>query len=336
MSAKNSATESIFARPSQEALFDLRSDYEQIMDNFEYSMLDSPEMRERYVRHTEKLIATAIENKTTTMMFLDKSARPVAWLTRALWPMLGVDEDGKNVPMPDMRFANIDREQWEPIVGRTEDKDGGIINIDNVPVRTISQLSDTYKDLDSEEERILIVDEVMSSGDTNRIAGGLFRRAFPDADILTTYWMPPELRRLKGGGWINADTPIWYNSRDPHGRLVADRDIKISGMSTSSRQRMGAVFLSTRFDETDTRGVQLREEMYRLGDEVAAGVMPVTPSSQRSRKAIETIMSSVNNVSIPEWKTLKQASTRPGESFQQLFVEYKLARARSAHPTVAR
>src|SRR3954469_6875014 len=90
----------------------------------EYNILNSPEIRIKYLTLTDELIRRMSEQRTDVAIFLDKSARPVEWLVRELWDELApTDPDtGKTVPKPEMKFLNIDREQWGPFVGRSEEK----------------------------------------------------------------------------------------------------------------------------------------------------------------------------------------------------------------------
>ena len=74
------------------------------------------------MRLTDSLIAdicqiAAEASVPVRLLFLDKSGRPVAWLVRALWPLLarhhGTGYGQGVVPrLPSCHFANIDREQW--------------------------------------------------------------------------------------------------------------------------------------------------------------------------------------------------------------------------------
>lgn len=328
----------------QGTLFDVP---ETLMKEYSYQQLDDVEVRTKYVRHTEKLIANLIADEDDYVVFLDKSARPVAWLMKSLWPMLGVDDDGNPARMPEIRFANIDREQWSIIMGRSTDKEGGA-GISGVPQSTIDDLSDTFSDHnppshnvpDINHARIRIVDEVMASGDTIRMATGLFQRAFPEAEVHDIYWMTPETKvQKRDGARYNAELPVWYKDNDMRGRLVADRNIRVSEKSPSTAQRQGAVFLSTRFSNVDQAGVALKHEMEQLAHEVSDGKIPVTPSSLRSFEAQEYILNHVDKLSIQEYAALKKETEHSGEPFVQLYQQYKLdrlKRVKRKHPSASR
>ena len=78
-------------------------------------------LRVQYVYLTDLVVGRVHDGGFDTLLFLDKSARPVAWLFRALWPLLrpsftetGICEGP--VPPPIIRFLNIDRMHWIDVV----------------------------------------------------------------------------------------------------------------------------------------------------------------------------------------------------------------------------
>ncbi len=327
----------------QDGLFDMPENF---LKEYEYQILDESETRYNYVKNTERLIANVISDKDDYVVFLDKSARPVAWLMKSLWPILGVDDKGEHVPMPAIKFANIDREQWQLIMGRSADKDSGG-GISAVPQSNIDDLHDTFtsaqiipgvKPID--RARVRIVDEVMASGDTIRMAMGLFQRALPDADITSSYWMVPETKRTgRGGAVVNADLPVWYREDRVDGRLVGNRSSKASEKSPSSAQRHGALFLSTRFNSVDQKGVQLKHEMQQLAEEVQNGAIPVVPHAERDIDVQEMLIHELDRLSTEEFIALKKESQNTGETFLKVYKSYKMARlesARYAHPASKR
>ena len=317
--------------------------------DFEYEQLADPDLRYEYVRLTEKLIAKALYEDKDELVFLDKSARPVAWFVRSLWPTLGFkefDENGKPViePMPDMKFLNIDREQWEPMMGRSEGKDGEGITLKYVPEDTIDSLTglmaerilgpneyvSNHEPTFFDNKNILIVDEVSASGDTLRMAQALLGKAFKKAaSIEGVHWMAPEkIYDKKSGGTKNARLPIWYSDSTPFGRLVGNRDSVKSRRSFSARQQRGGQFLSTRFNEPDRRGIALRKEITQLGKDVANGNMPVVPSRDRPVDDAyhENYMQYINRLSSKEFSSLRQQAAKEKIPFSELVREYKADR----------
>lgn len=314
--------------------------------DFEYDQLGDSDLRYEYVRLTEKLISKVLFDNKDEVVFLDKSARPVAWLMKSLWPTLGFkdfDENGKPVPvdMPGIRFLNIDREQWEPMMGRTEGINGEGITLKYVPDDTIDSLTglmaersllpEEYVSADEptfyDDKNILIVDEVSATGDTLRMAEALLGKAFKKASSIEgVHWMSPDkVYDKKSGGLRNANLPVWYSSATPYGRLVGNRDSSKSRTSSSTRQRRGSQFLSTRFEDVDVMGVRLRREMKQLGADVADGKMPVAPSYDRPSDSeyYDSFMLHVNGLSSKEFMVLRKQATREGVPFPELVNQYK-------------
>src|SRR5487761_225536 len=101
----------------------LRMEYIQLTDGLINVMTDGvevidPETQEKQTR------------KPDVVVWLDKSARPLAWFTKDLWPTLAVDPKTGEVPkMPEFKFVNIDKKQWV----NTIDPEGvGIMDINKV------------------------------------------------------------------------------------------------------------------------------------------------------------------------------------------------------------
>lgn len=300
---------------------------------FHYEILRDPEMRMRYVHLTDELIRKTQADEIDHMVFLDKSARPVEWMMRELWPTLAEkDEDGNTPPMPDVSFLNIDREQWEPIVGRSEDASG--LNVDNIPEKEIENLRKVFRGGEGEssvleDKKVLIVDEVMVSGDTSRIASGVMNRAFgQEAEIESAHWMIPQIKTDKSGNRRNAELPAWYSDTSSTGRGVADRDSSKSRQSSSRVQRDGALWLSTRFREgPDERGKQLREEMKTVAQEIEQGELPYFPSPQRGKKEFAQRVRDFNGVEPREFAQMRQEAKEKRTTTAELLRKQRAAKA---------
>ena len=263
------------------------------------SLKSDEQLRSEYIRRTDELIHTMTSGfvvvdratgersikKPDYVVWLDKSARPVAWLTQELWPKLAA-EHGKPTPeMPQFRFVNIDKEQWINTIGSSA---RGYVNVDAVDKSVIRSLrsifvAPLYKkdglgpEIDSAPSEldgkvVLIVDEVFSSGETIEIANKFFRRAFPNTTFETAYWMGGVVQ--KGTATGNADLPVWYNSRSEYGRGVGNRDFGRSSRSESITQRLGAYFLSTRMPEEDPLSMKLRREIKQLAHDPSVLIQP--------------------------------------------------------------
>lgn len=315
---------------------------------FEYELLrghyrtnntfkNDEQLRSEYVHLTDELVRQMTEGvsvydketgeyrseKPDVVVWLDKSARPVSWLTKELWPTLAADADGNVPDMPEFRFINIDREQWV----NTIDPDGtGFMNVDLVSPSVVRSLRSVFispelkedglkPELDStptelDGKTVLIVDEVRASGRTLDVASKFFQRAFPGAKFATTHWMASiaQLRDPRGFAVAqgNADLPVWYKEHDISGRGVGNRDERRSSQSHSRTQRLGAWFLSTRLMDNDPESRQLRKELKQLAKDVLEKKVLVVPSKERDiEDAVERI-ERLNGMTFEEFKAAKR------------------------------
>lgn len=286
-------------------------DYERL--RADASIMKPPQSQEdfleRYVGYTDHLIhdinhfdedAEGNPIAADYVIYLDKSARPVAWMTRELWPELAEpNEEGEYPHMPEMRFLNIDRLPWrvDPAVeiGRepsnfrepTQEDIEGLRSIFAMPGKT----ADGPSPLDG--KRILIVDEVFDSGDTMRVSTELVGRAFPGSKVKGSFWMvergiaTDKFQSVK----VN-DTPVWYEKDEESGRGIFGQVPE--GASTANKKTnltAGAhQFLSTRpyipaanadgeliIDTIDQRGMALRRDVKRMAKALRDGEIIPAP-----------------------------------------------------------
>ena len=188
------------------------------------------------------------------VLFLDKSARPVAWLVDSLWGAMA-DEGAKK---PHLGFIHIDRKEWWARVGRPlvreENRDPLEFNVNEISDETISAIRakfvvgdltlDNYKTevwelpttLDG--KKVLIVDEIKSSGATAYMTQQLLSRAVPGAEFTNEYfWSVPysegksiEIDNKDGTRSVQRqmyNTPVWYDKTSPAGREVSDPSLGV-------------------------------------------------------------------------------------------------------------
>jgi hypothetical protein len=293
--------------------------FETPADTFEYELLvgheitdgsfkTSEQLRTQYVRLTDNIVQEVLEGvemadpetgETTKspvdfIVWLDKSARPLSWLIKDLWPTLAADKDGIVPPMPESKFVNIDRNQWAT---ELDPQGAGRVDVDSIDPSIIRSLRSIFlsnpmdrakglvPDIDNaptqfDGKTVLIIDEVRSSGRTLDYAEQFFKRAFPDANIAGSYWMDEMVTR--NGAVGNADIPVWYSDADNTGRGIGNRNIDLSRKSKNSTQRLGAWFLSTSLRTNDPKTVQLRKEFHQLAQDVNEGKVLVEPSRERT------------------------------------------------------
>ncbi|MCA9309252.1 hypothetical protein KC973_02650, partial [Candidatus Saccharibacteria bacterium] len=187
-----------------------------------------------------------------TVIFIDKSARPLAWMMSELWdefaePVKG--EDGKRrIPeKPDVKFINVDRLFWRDDPTRAGDL-REVTDDDIEQLRAIFQIGDSNV-LDG--RRILIVDEIQESGDTQRATKALIEAAFPSATVDTFAYMMGALDPdVSEPSYIFHLFPTWYPQKDQvkyqeteTGRGVLDP--VVDRTARADHPRRGSKFLST-------------------------------------------------------------------------------------------
>lgn len=261
----------------------LRTEYINLTDNLVYQMTHGVTVRNPQTGEFETKVPDAV-------VWLDKSARPLQWLTKELWPKLAQEADGTIPPMPQSYFVNIDKDDWKETL---DPEDVGVTNIDNVPKARIQELrsifvrpqdkkdtvtgEDTLSWVDDadtalDDKVVLIVDEVLSSGQTLRFAEKLLSRAFPDTQFAHAYWMSKTV--INQGISMNKDLPVWYKTKEVEGRGVGNVHVAASQQSESVTQRLGAAFLSAALDGPDMKARKLRQEFKQLAHDDQVLVQP--------------------------------------------------------------
>lgn len=225
---------------------------------------DDQYVREQYIREADELIGhidgsiTERDNDSIyderleegesrvpdTVLYLDKSARPVSWIVDAFYD----DFAKEGVPKPKAEFLNIDRANWFSYLGHTMEnaesrlgpEDFDINDVDPDRIAAIrayfveGDLSeDTWKDdvwnmptrLDG--QHLLIVDEVKNKGGTLHIAVELLRKAIPELTVDGTYfWHTSRVsidgRSAEKDAQQMATAPLWYSKQRVEGRDVGD------------------------------------------------------------------------------------------------------------------
>jgi hypoxanthine phosphoribosyltransferase len=269
------------------------------------TMKTDEQLRMEYITRTDHLIDAMThgvsvqdpETKETRtekpdcVIFLDKSARPLAWFVDALWDKLAPEAGSTEVPKkPEFKFLNIDRNQWV----NTIDPEGvGTIDVDKVDTSVIRSLRSIFiepkykrngltPDIDSaptqlDHKTVLIIDEVNTTGRTLQFAKAFIKKAFPTTKVAGMYWMQ-DTTVLSNGYRMNADAPVWYKQKSEYGRGVGNRYDNSNRQSVNLTQRLGAWFLSSRFPQVDQQALQLRREMKQLANYPD---VPMVPSMYR-------------------------------------------------------
>jgi len=302
----------------------------------EYPILgQDPSFLVRYVSLTDDLIGKIdqIRKESTadnsTIIWLDKSARPVCWFYRVFYDyLLPKENPDQRLKQPHHSFLNIDRETWQNILGLSTE-DGGL-TWNRLPPRILTDIKDVfsfYPQIQNSDSNIFVVDEVKNSGTTLDIAVGMIKRAFPEANVHGLYWMNKGyILDKQSGQFMNAEVPVWYSDRKTTGRLVANIDSSKSAKSSNINQRRGRFILSTRFNNgIDKEGVQLKKDINQLADDLKNHQLPFVPGVLDDKYGLETIeerITRLNGLPFENFVKIRQQSQGDYLKFIYLIRQY--------------
>lgn len=138
-----------------------------------------------------------------SVIYLDKSARPVEWMVHKLWPILArkpqTPYSENNIPKePKRYFLNIDKKDWLVRMGvprkYLEDAPEELIDITKIDKKHLARIRALYSTVSIDEhnlddawnhptifdgQHVMIIDEVASSGQSLKIAQKLLAMAIP-------------------------------------------------------------------------------------------------------------------------------------------------------------
>ncbi len=184
----------------------------------EYKFFKSEYAREDIIERMDLMIENVRNRDVDTIVFLDRSARPLSWMFREGWKLKYPDED-----IPDVKFVNIGTSSYFH-GGDTSTLQGSDLSLekfdevqdllcdgeqgkwmskrdiprewrDKIDEQTgvVEELKRVYKD-EFAGGSILVVDELSGSGSTQMTALRLFENAFPDADWHSVNFYKSEAR----------------------------------------------------------------------------------------------------------------------------------------------
>ncbi|HVX24580.1 MAG TPA: hypothetical protein VG992_04560 [Candidatus Saccharimonadales bacterium] len=201
---------------------------------------NTPEYQEKYIYMLSQLVDDAMgdpETRADTLVFLDKSARPLAWMMRTFWDEIAPQERDQEtgelrvIPMPKMRFATVDRLEWRKDP-KKEFIDGGAKEITQANLDGLRAIFSRDDQHGLDHDKIYVIDEQSESGDTLDIAKQLFTQAFPDATVRgRSFIQHPYVDNPKTGErtYKIQEIPPWYplksanmTHQDIRGRGVFD------------------------------------------------------------------------------------------------------------------
>lgn len=217
-----------------------------------------------------------------SVIYLDKSARPVSWLVRAMWDELartpGTRYEDREIPeKPQSYYLNIDKTDWLLRMGvpikDLEDPPAEMIDFRRIPREHLARIraifSEHHIDEDNLDEawdhptkldgqHVMIVDEVASSGRTLEISQKLLSLAIPEATFSGVYWAQPKRVPLNNGVPVDGAiqfrrewVPVWYHGERTSGRGIGEKNPGWQGLASEQGQtltrlsRIGRFVLST-------------------------------------------------------------------------------------------
>ena len=159
--------------------------------------MPSPEQRELLAKRIDGLVEQVSGEEIRNIIFLDKSARPLATLFRDLWYKKFVHDD---LPIPHIYFMHIGRETGElfkknvseyfspAYLGdeRYQEMLSGIPNGVFTTEDEVKKLRKTYPHLtqaDKNNEKIMIIDDYTHTGESISLAKKLTRAIFPNVQV---------------------------------------------------------------------------------------------------------------------------------------------------------
>jgi len=210
-------------------------------------ILDGSITEERAIEIKDPLIGEDEPINPDTVIWLDKSARPVSWFVDAFWDQFAKPGAKK----PDDEFLNIDRINWFVHTGHDESvaswrlgpDDFDIEDVDPARIDGVRALfveGDLSEDNWREEiwnmptrldgQSLLIIDEVMNRGGTLAIAAQVLKKAIPEAKVSATYFWHTGRYSLNRNSAESVDqqmesVPVWYDNHNKMGRGIGDISI---------------------------------------------------------------------------------------------------------------
>ena len=282
-----------------------------------------------------------------SVIYLDKSARPVAHLVRVLWPILSSAPATQN----DF-FLNIDKGDWLRRMGvppqHLENPSEEFIDFSAIPREELARIRALYSTVKIDEgnldeawrhptifdgKHIMVVDEVKSSGKTLSIAQRLLCMAIPQATFSGEYWTVPKKIALNGGAPVNGEMqykrewmPVWYSPDNVSGRGVGDRDPRWPeasakrGRDLPNWAKLGRNVLSTPPHDPstlqrtkDTHAANLNRDIRRMPQDLTTHKILYCPSADRPSadeqdfKNIVNRIEAINGIDYNQWRTQRDA-----------------------------
>lgn len=233
--------------------------------------MEANEVMSKYLTETARLIESYEQKDIDHVVYLDKSARPVAHIVQ----LLHKDLASEGAKKPDFNYLNIDRvdiynyfgiKNWG---GSTDDgrtlKESDFVEVIKKPeneeklTTLLTSIRTNYivGDIDPNEnivdqvwglptkldgKNVCVVDETMRSGSTLAMAQILHQMAIPMVgEVSGEYFWTPDFKDQVsiGGGQQEiqqGSVPIWYDSKRTDGRGIGDRSDRYYDVKYENRK----------------------------------------------------------------------------------------------------
>ena len=283
--------------------------------------------------------------KPDTVLWLDKSARPVAWFADAFWEQFA-DKDAEK---PDYEYLNIDRVNWFVKQGYSiPDAEGRLgphdFDINRVAqedidgIRAFFTVGDLSEDNWQEQvwnlptrldgKNLLIIDEVKNKGGTLSIAAQLLKRAIPEAVVSGDYFWPKETYSMDGKSAEAVDqqmdsAPVWYDKNNSYGRGVGeiytdywDQAYEKEPTQDNLRRKLASFALSAPHHDRvtyekleDKLAMRLKQDIAYLSYAVAEGKVLHIPHKERPIEQVGDIIDK-QGIDFKEYRLYKEARSK--------------------------
>jgi hypoxanthine phosphoribosyltransferase len=154
----------------------------QVEKDSDFEFLADPEVREGLKIRIKEIIELCLEKKIGAVVFVDKSARPFAWLFHDVWDRLHPD-----IPRPEIRFINIGKQSLvnkgaeKRLLGEVSDEPWFIRGDIEEKIGKMDLSKDTLSINDVPE---MWQENVMNSVDELEELEGVFKNSFDDKKVL--------------------------------------------------------------------------------------------------------------------------------------------------------
>lgn len=233
----------------------------------------TPELRKSYIEVGVEFISDLHDKNVDTIVFMDKSARPLASFFRSLWKRVFPNEE-----VPEMKFmVPIDKNM--PVEGDMEGYDEGIKKRAAQFKKVFSGYSENF-----ENKNVCVVDEIVAEGYTSNIAEEIIKRSFPSANVLkgNIYggWAGRDIQPPEGSKYTEfADSVgalglsrILYNDPDKgveevEGSVLVRYTPRKSPLKETRRFKLNLVGKFERLDRESVKGVDKRIKRTHLEED---------------------------------------------------------------------